>query len=102
MAGIGTCPQKRCAALCPQPKEADIRPLDGNSRFDPKETLRVANYCIARAITQSSTRASDVGGTSKDLRADINGESYCSAVRARLRLRPKLGFAERSGNPRHP
>ena len=21
---------------CPQPAEADIRPLDGNSRFDPK------------------------------------------------------------------
>jgi hypothetical protein len=24
---------------CPQPAEADIRPLDGNSRFDPTETL---------------------------------------------------------------
>jgi hypothetical protein len=32
---IGTKVPRARASECPQPAEADIRPLDGNSRFDP-------------------------------------------------------------------
>jgi hypothetical protein len=38
---IGTQRHKPMLAGCPQPTEADIRPLDRNSRFDPSPTLAV-------------------------------------------------------------
>jgi hypothetical protein len=35
---------------CPQPVEADIRPLDGNSRFDPQEICATHGFCAAKAL----------------------------------------------------
>src|ERR1700731_3607272 len=41
MSAHGTWRNTTRGAACPQPAEADIRPLDGNSRFDPSATLAV-------------------------------------------------------------
>jgi hypothetical protein len=38
---MGTRLPKQMPEECPQPAEADVRPLDGNSRFDPEPTLAV-------------------------------------------------------------
>jgi hypothetical protein len=45
---IGTKVPRARASECPQPAEADIRPLDGNSRFDPLRSSRGQFCCDAQ------------------------------------------------------
>ena len=46
---IGTTLTKMMWRECPQPAEADIRPLDGNSRFDPKPHAHAGLWNTASA-----------------------------------------------------
>jgi hypothetical protein len=44
--GVGTQQARAYAAVCPVLAEADVRPLDGNSGFDPTETLAVGIFAV--------------------------------------------------------
>src|ERR1700736_4019608 len=92
MAGIGTSPQKRCAALCPQPKEADIRPLDGNSRFDPEPSLRLRRSTAMPAPLNVKTACSR-RGIVPFYRQPSHGERYMPLAIGRRELIAAAGSA---------